>query len=139
MVGSCGQWSGRAEPSLVAELRRAAGGFAETAGFSGMALADVRACVSEAVTNCVVHAFADGRAPGTVTLSAQLAADELVCVVIDDGTGFRPRVTSAGLGLGLPMIAAVTASMALTVVDAGGTRLCMTFTREPAAAAGPSV
>ena len=39
--------SGRAEPSVVAELRHAAGAFAEDTGFSGMSLADVRACVSK--------------------------------------------------------------------------------------------
>ena len=101
----------------MAELRHAAGAFAEDAGFSGMSLADVRACVSEAVTNSVVHAFRDGRAPGTVTLSVELSADELVCIVNDDGTGFRPRVDSPGIGLGLPTIAAATASMSLTLAD----------------------
>jgi serine/threonine-protein kinase RsbW/stage II sporulation protein AB (anti-sigma F factor) len=126
------QWRGRAEPSVVAELRHAAGSFAQDAGFYGMALADVRACVSEAVTNSVVHAFRDGRAPGTVTLSAELSADELVCIVTDDGTGFRPRDDSPGIGLGLPTIAAATASMSLTPADRGGTRLCMAFTRKQA-------
>ena len=134
------EWSGRAEPSVVAQLRHAAGAFAQDAGFSGMALADVRACVSEAATNSVVHAFRDGRAPGTGRLSVELSADELVCIVEDDGTGFRPRVDSPGIGLGLPTIAAATASMSVTLADSGGTRLCMAFRREPAivTAAGPT-
>lgn len=56
--------------------------------------------------------------------------EELVCIVSDNGHGFRTRADSPGLGLGLPMIAAVTASMMVTVAEAGGTQLSMAFARE---------
>ena len=88
------------------------------------------------MTNCVVHAYSDGRPPGTVTLSAELVGEELVCTVSDDGCGLRSRINSPGLGLGLPMIAAVTTSMTMTVAEAGGTQLCMAFARRPVVPTG---
>jgi anti-sigma regulatory factor (Ser/Thr protein kinase) len=126
------QWSGPAEASIVRELRHAVTAFAENGGFSGAGLDDVRACVSEAVTNAVVHAFA-GRATGMVTVTGELNGDELLLRVSDDGAGFRPRTDSPGLGLGIPTIAALADSMSVVVSDTGGTELCMAFARERAA------
>jgi serine/threonine-protein kinase RsbW len=127
------QWSARAEPSIVRALRHAVTVFAEDAGFSGTGLDDLRACVSESVTNAVVHAFRDRGSPGIVTVTAELEADQLVLTVSDDGTGFRPRTDSPGLGLGIPTITALAASMSVGVSDAGGTEVCMAFTREESA------
>jgi anti-sigma regulatory factor (Ser/Thr protein kinase) len=91
-------------------------------------LDDVGTCVSEAVTNAVVHAFRDGRAPGTVTVCAESDDDELTILVIDDGLGFAPRPDSPGLGLGIPTISALASTMTVRSALSGGTVLYMTFT-----------
>jgi anti-sigma regulatory factor (Ser/Thr protein kinase) len=125
-------WSGPAAPEIVGRMRQAVVGFASDAGFSGVALDDVRSCVSEGVTNAVVHAFRDEHAAGTVQVSAELRGDELIVKVVDDGIGFRPRPDSPGLGLGLPTIVALTASTSVAAAPGGGTELCMAFVLPPA-------
>ena len=76
-----------------------------------------------------MHAYRDGRTPGTVVVHAELFADELVITVNDDGAGFTPRTDRPGLGLGIPTIAALTASMSIGASTAGGNRVCMAFAR----------
>jgi serine/threonine-protein kinase RsbW/stage II sporulation protein AB (anti-sigma F factor) len=39
----------------------------------------------------------------------------------------RPRPDSPGLGLGLPLIARLSASLEVATAESGGTRLCMSF------------
>src|SRR4051794_16351110 len=121
------EWRGKATPKTVGVLRQAVTDFAREAGVAGTALDDVRACVSEAVTNAVVHAYRDGREPGQVTMSAEAANQELRLIVTDDGIGFLPRNDSPGLGLGIPTIAGLSSSMSLTRPATGGTEVCMTF------------
>ncbi len=51
-------------------------------------LADIRCAVSEAVTNCIVHAYR-GRV-GTITLIAKYYADRTLCVIVsDNGCGIE--------------------------------------------------
>ena len=114
------------------ELRHAAAQFAEGAGFSGARLDDVRACVSEAVTNVVVHAFAGARATGTVTVTAELDADELLLRVSDDGAGFRPRTDSPGLGLGSRRSPRWRTPCRWACRTPAARELCMAFARERA-------
>ena len=129
------QWSAHADPVAVPQLRNLAAEFAASvAGFRGTALDDVRACISEAVTNAVVHAFRDGRPAGTVSLVGTWDGDDLVFVVSDDGIGFGPRADSPGLGLGIPTIAALAGTMSVDTTVGGGTRLCMAFSRAAAPA-----
>jgi anti-sigma regulatory factor (Ser/Thr protein kinase) len=126
------QWSAAAAPPIVGELRRSVTTFAADAGFAGTRLDDLRSCLSEAITNAIVHAYRDGRAPGTVVVHAELFVDELVITVNDDGAGFTARTDSPGLGLGIPTIAALTSSMSIGRSAAGGTRVCMAFDRHAA-------
>jgi serine/threonine-protein kinase RsbW/stage II sporulation protein AB (anti-sigma F factor) len=121
------QWSGPAEPATVARLRRAVTDFAAWGGASASSVESLRSCTSEAVTNSVVHAFRDGREPGTISMSAEFRADELFVTVSDDGMGFSPRSDSPGLGLGIPTIGALSGSMSIGMSDSGGTELCMAF------------
>lgn len=113
-------------------MRRCVAAFASGCGVSGSTLDDVRACVSEAVTNCVLHAFCDGRAPGTVTVAAESHPDDITIRVRDDGIGFHPRLDSPGLGFGLPMISAMSASMTISPAAKGGTEISMVFARASA-------
>jgi anti-sigma regulatory factor (Ser/Thr protein kinase) len=129
MINRHDEWTGLAEPAVGREMRQSVTSFAADAGFVGTNLDDLRSCVSEAVTNAIVHAYRDGRTPGTIVVHAELFADELVITVDDDGAGFTPRTDSPGLGLGIPTIAALTASMSIGASTTGGTRVGMAFAR----------
>jgi anti-sigma regulatory factor (Ser/Thr protein kinase) len=122
-------WQGPAEPATVRVMRHAVVEFARVHGFDGVTLDDLRTCVSEAVTNAVMHGFRDDRPAGTVAVSAQSRPDGLLVRVSDDGIGFAPRTDSPGLGLGIPTIVALTASMSVGRPTSGGTELRMTFER----------
>jgi anti-sigma regulatory factor (Ser/Thr protein kinase) len=121
------EWTGAARPPTVSAFRHLLTEFATEAGIGGTTLDAVRACVSEAVTNSVVHGYRDGRPPGTVRVHAQVLDGELRIIVADDGIGFLPRTDSPGLGLGLPTIVALADSMSVTTPRGGGTEICMTF------------
>ena len=86
-------------------------------------------CVSEAVTNAVVHAFRD-RADGSglIRVHGECDGDGILWVSVeDDGVGIEPpRSDSPGLGLGLVMIAAVAWKLEV-VCDGGGSRVRMGF------------
>lgn len=90
-------------PSAPPSIKRARDAVAELAQRAGAPAGDVKLAVSEAVTNAVVHAFRD-RAPGTISVKADVDEGRLVVVVADDGTGMRPNPDSAGLGLGISLI-----------------------------------
>ena len=120
-------WSGPAVPATVALLRNALAEFAAAEGLSGLGLADLRICVSEAVTNAVVHAYRDGRARGTVSITAERQAGELLVTVHDDGMGFSPRADSPGGGRGLAVIVALSSTLSIDTSPGGGTALSMAF------------
>ncbi len=48
-------------------------------------LSDIKTAVSEAVTNCIVHAYPDG--VGKITLEGEIDGDDLHINVIDNGVG----------------------------------------------------
>lgn len=48
-------------------------------------LTDIKTAVSEAVTNCVVHAYPNK--PGIITLTVTLTEDNINVIVSDDGIG----------------------------------------------------
>ena len=119
-------WELPAEPATVGSIRAGVRDFARAHGLGAPHVADLALAVTEAVTNCVVHAFV-GREPGTVRTAIQAGAGELVVTVVDDGRGMQPRADSPGLGLGLPTIASLTTSMDMHAPPGGGTALTMTF------------
>jgi anti-sigma regulatory factor (Ser/Thr protein kinase) len=95
----------------------------------GVTAADVALCVSEAVTNAVVHAFRDrDDGSGAIHVHGECDADGILWVSVeDDGVGVRPaRSDSPGLGLGLRMIAAVAWKLHVSW-DGGGSRVRMGF------------
>lgn len=51
-------------------------------------LSDIKTSVSEAVTNCVVHAYPN-KTDGQVTLSCEICGDELIIKISDSGVGIR--------------------------------------------------
>jgi serine/threonine-protein kinase RsbW len=85
--------------------------------------------VTEACTNSVKHAYADGA--GVVQIRYELFADRIAIEVTDDGEGFVPpeeAVFDGGSepeegGLGIAIIRAVTDELEIGARDGGGSRL----------------
>ena len=120
-------WSGPATPMIVPQAHRAVAEFATAGGVSGVRLVDIRTCVSEAVTNSVLHAFRDGRTDGMIMVSAQFIREALLVTVADDGIGFLPRSDSRGLGLGLAIIHMLSDAMTIADRARGGTEVSIAF------------
>jgi serine/threonine-protein kinase RsbW len=88
-------------------------------------IADIALAVTEACTNAVVHAYRDG--PGTISVTATHVDGSLTVTVRDHGCGMSARVDTPGLGVGLPVIAAIAKSVEIGTPDGGGTEMCMHF------------
>ena len=116
----------RAEPAAVPAARRAVVEFASAAGAGGPVLDDIRLAVSEAATNVVMHAYVDGP-PGPLHLHAHVDGATLHVEVRDEGSGLRARPDSPGLGVGLPLMAAVTHTLQLSNAPGEPSRVTMSF------------
>lgn len=116
----------RALPEHVGEARRAVVAYARRYGAAdpdAVALA-----VSEALTNVVLHAYADRPEPGEVVLVAERHPDDgLEVQVSDQGRGMKPRDDSPGLGVGLPLAATLAERLEIDARPGGGTRVRMVF------------
>jgi serine/threonine-protein kinase RsbW len=117
----------RSEPASVGAARHAA---ARLAADVGAPEDDVRIAVSEAVGNAVVHGYR-GRRSGPIILKGWVEGGRLLVVVVDRGIGMSPNPASAGLGMGLPLIARVVEDLR---VEGGpeGTTVSMSFAIESA-------
>ena len=73
-----------------------------------------------------------------VHVEIAIHSDEVEVTVEDDGRGMVQRPDSPGLGLGLPLIATVSARFDTRTQPGGGTRLCIWFARDPGAATLPA-
>ena len=110
----------------VAVVRHVLGGVGDALALGPELLSDVKLAVSEACTNVIVHAYVGGD-PGLMGFELTTFADHLEIVVRDQGRGMAPRPDSPGLGVGLPLIASLTASLELTAPAEGGTEVRMRF------------
>lgn len=141
-VGACVRASGRGgysshvEPErwtmpAVAEspgaARRFARAFAARGGADAATVTAVALCVSEAVTNAVVHAYPAPGDGSEIELEARRPDGYLCFYVRDRGIGLQPRVGSPGLGLGLPIIAGSASALEVRTLRSGGTELAMRF------------
>jgi anti-sigma regulatory factor (Ser/Thr protein kinase) len=119
-----------ARPEGVAVVRQALAGIADALDFDTAVLADMKMAVSEACTNVVVHAYEDSDG----ILEVDMLADDqgLTIRVRDYGSGIHPQVAPTrevpALGLGLPLIAALSDSFELHGSAGQGTEVRMTFT-----------
>jgi anti-sigma regulatory factor (Ser/Thr protein kinase) len=116
----------------VGVVRQALAGVADALDFDASVLADMKMAVTEACTNVVVHAYDD---EGPLEVEMLAGEDGLTIVVRDHGAGIHPRPSRAGapaLGLGLPLIAALSDAFELRGSAGKGTEVRMTFayTRE---------
>ena len=117
-----------ARPEGVGVVRQALAGMADALDVDAAVLADMKMAVTEACTNVVVHAYEEDAG----MLEVEMLADEagLTIVVRDHGTGIQPRPTRTeppALGLGLPLIAALSDSFELRGSAGHGTEVRMTF------------
>jgi len=126
-----------ARPESVGVVRQALAGMADALAFDPSVLGDMKTAVTEACTNVVVHAYADDGDDHDGLLAIDLLADEegMTVVVRDQGSGIRPkgvRADTPALGLGLPLIAALSDSFEVRGSSGGGTEVRMSFlsTRE---------
>jgi anti-sigma regulatory factor (Ser/Thr protein kinase) len=116
-----------ARPEGVGVVRQALAGVADALDFDASVLADMKMAVTEACTNVVVHAY---EAEGMLEVEMLAGEDGLTIVVRDHGTGIQPRPARSGapaLGLGLPLIAALSDSFELRGSAGSGTEVRMTF------------
>jgi anti-sigma regulatory factor (Ser/Thr protein kinase) len=117
----------------VGVVRQALAGMADALAFDAAVVADMKMAVTEACTNVVVHAY-DGEEG---TLEVEMLADDsaLTIVVRDWGTGIQPRPArrdAPALGLGLPLIAALSDSFELKGSTNSGAEVRMTFVADRA-------
>ena len=119
-----------ARPENVAVVRHVLGAFAEALRLPDPVIEDMRLAVTEACTNVVRHAYADGD-PGPVEILIRPAGEVLQVVVSDEGRGLGPSDDTSGPGLGLPLIAALAHSLEIEQPPRSGSRLRMSFLRHP--------
>jgi len=97
-------------------------------------LGDIRTAVSEAVTNCIVHAYPDGF--GMITLRCRILKDNVLDIVIKDrGVGIadleqarRPAFTTGGgdrSGMGFTIMESFMTSFEVSSVPGKGTSIHM--------------
>ena len=113
----------RAENVVV--VRHVVAALAEAVGMPADLVDDIRLAVTEACTNVVRHAYAGAEGPLEVLVSSE--ADALNVVVLDHGRGIQPHPGGNGMGLGLPLIAALAADVQIDCVPDNGSRLRMCF------------
>jgi serine/threonine-protein kinase RsbW len=127
------RWTFAAEAPAPSQARAAARAFAAQEGADADTLAAIALCVSEAVSNAVIHAYRKSERPGAIEVEVKRPNGYLCLRVRDHGCGLAPRVDSPGLGLGLPLIAESAASMEVVTPGGGGTELRMRFDLHTAA------
>ncbi len=113
-------------PENVAVVRHVFAGVGDVLGMDSNSLGRLRLALSEACTNVVVHAYEAGN-QGTLEVDAFVEDHLLNVVVRDHGVGVRPRPDSPGLGMGLPLIAAVTDEVEIVGNERVGNEVRMTF------------
>lgn len=115
----------------VIVVRQAVAGLGEALGLSGSRIADLKTVVSEACNNVVLHAY-EGRS-GPLEVTAEPRSGELEVQVADHGKGFQPRANDGdpSLGLGLPLIAALSDSFEISGGAGHGSRTTIRFGYEP--------
>ena len=97
-----------AKAEYITLCRLALTGISRLRPLSDETLADLKLALTEAVSNSVRHAYADGA--GFVSIAYELSGDALTVEVVDDGKGFDPdrpaplegeELTEGGLGIAI--------------------------------------
>jgi anti-sigma regulatory factor (Ser/Thr protein kinase) len=98
---------------------------AEAYGLANPLIGDLKAVVSEACANVVLHAYTGGSDPGPLEVEMTRETSRVSGVVRDRGVGIRPQPesTHASLKLGLLLIGAISSSFQLRSGHDSGTEL----------------
>lgn len=109
----------------VAVVRHAFAGLAAAMDMDPETIADLKTIVTEACMNVVVHAYEGEEGP--LEVRAWPENGDLVLAVRDYGNGVRPLVDPRreSLRLGLPLIAALSASFEISGAPGRGTQVTM--------------
>ena len=114
--------------------RAAAAGFAAQLDPTLEELGDIKTAVSEAVTNCIVHAYPESL--GNITLRCRILKDNVLDIVIKDkGVGIpdvekarRPSFTTGGTdrsGMGFTIMESFMTTLEVTSIEGKGTAVHM--------------
>ncbi len=115
-----------ARPESVAVIREEAVSHAGRLGMAPERLGDLKTVVSEACANVVRYAYDEAeKATGAVEVVIALVGEELEVLVRDQGRGICPRPESAlpGMGLGLPLIGALSSRLVIDSRAGRGTEV----------------
>jgi anti-sigma regulatory factor (Ser/Thr protein kinase) len=95
----------------------------------------IRLAITEACTNCVLHAYPEGAEAASYLLDARVDKRALRVAVCDRGLGVHSGQPSdhSNLGFGLGLIEALADSTDISQRPGGGTRLVMRFAMPSAA------
>jgi serine/threonine-protein kinase RsbW len=118
----------------IAVVRRALEAIAEELALPRRLVDDMRLAVTEACTNVVRHAYANGEAdhPSALRVALLPEAQGMRVIVEDRGRGLGPSPDIGGPGLGLPLIAALTSGLEVSHgADDRGSRVVMSFASAP--------
>jgi anti-sigma regulatory factor (Ser/Thr protein kinase) len=119
-----------AKPDNVAVVRQALTGLGDAYELDPDFLSDIRTAVTEACNNVVIHAYPGGD-PGILEVEADPGDGTSVDVLVRDyGAGLQPNTVpqqERSLGLGLPLIAALTRSFEIRSAMTGGLEVHMLF------------
>jgi serine/threonine-protein kinase RsbW len=121
-----------ARPENVIVVRQAVAGLGEALGLPPQRVDDLKAVVTEACNNVVIHAY-EGE-PGPLEVSAVSRDDAVEVAIEDHGKGFQPRTDPSGeasLGIGLPLIASLSDSFEIRGGAGEGTRTVVRFAFQP--------
>ena len=122
-----------AKAEYIALGRLAVTGLLRPLAVEAELVADVKLALTEACSNSIRHAYADGRG-GAVEIRYELTDDRLAVEVSDEGGGFDPDALQADGGqldeggLGIAIIRAVTDELEIGPRSAGAGS-CLRFTK----------
>jgi serine/threonine-protein kinase RsbW len=112
-------------------VRQALSGVAECVGLDAVETNDLNTAVTEACNNVVQHAYAADEGP--LEVDVHVSVDAIAVVVRDRGCGIDPPMPDdehdddARVGLGLPVIAALSRDVELKDRAGGGSEVRMEF------------
>lgn len=113
-----------ARPDNLGLVRQALAGLAEGAELGAVEIGDLKQVATELCMNSIVHGYpGDGTADGAIEIVAVATTESVDLTVRDWGTGIHPRPAQPGGSprLGMPLVAALTASVEVSEPAGGGT------------------
>lgn len=119
-----------ARPESVTVVRHVIAGVADVWTVTRELLDDVQIAVGEACANVVTHAYRD-RGPGSLEVRGSTVDGRIVVAVRDNGPGITPRTDSPGIGMGLPLMGALTERLETGFADDGAHEVRLYFPAVP--------